>query len=191
MNDQVSDIEETVNEIKPKAKARRRRKTVTDDQAIGKSLDKLDKIRMATGKQRRLDADYYAAQPKYQDKQLMWVNDMDGEVQKWLQLGASLVPRENKTMREWEGFTDKATSKWECVQGVGVDQGGTPIDAYLLFMDAEEYNEIKIEPLRQRQAEISRSMGMGEASREGNEDLQTYAPELPTGGRGYNQVRGQ
>ncbi len=155
-----------------------------------KSLDMAQKIRMAQGKQRRLDASYYENLPEYQNKSFMWINDMDGDVEKWLHLGAELVPRQNKSMRYYEGFTDRAASEWEMVPGVGSDDKGNTITAYLLMMDADLYHQLKIQPQADKNNHIRNAMGVNidSESKKLGGGLQTYSPNLPTGGQGFQQI---
>ena len=160
------------------------------------SVNKLSqdaKIRMAMGKQMRLDASFYERLPEYQGKQLFWENRVDGAVEKWLHLGAALVSRKSKSLKEYKGFTDKAESEWECVP-VGSDDSGQPIMCYLLVMDAEEYQSLRIDPKKQRNGEILEALGMGKSQAEGAvmsnvKGIRTYAPNNPVGeGRGFEQT---
>ncbi len=155
-------------------------------------LSQDEKVRMATGKQARLDASFYQRLSEYEDKQLFWENDIDGQVERWLHLGAELVPRRNKSLKHFKGFTDKAESQWECVP-VGSDGTGGQLLAYLLFMDAEEYQTIRIDPKEARNAEINQALRAGQSQTDGAvmsnvKGLKTYAPNLPTGGTGFEQT---
>lgn len=151
-----------------------------------------EKIRMATGKQTRLDASFYQRLPEYQGMQLFWENDEDGAVEKWLHLGAELVKRRSKSLKSFKGFTDRAESDWECVP-VGSKTGGQPLLCYLLFMPVEDYNSLRIEPKEARNKEILDKLGIGKASEESKvmsnvSGIKTYAPNLPTGGTGFEQT---
>lgn len=154
-------------------------------------MSESERIRLATGKQARLDASFYASMPEYRDKQLFWENDIDGQVEKWLHLGAELVPRRNKSLKHFEGFTDKSDSQWECVP-TGADGNGGQMMTYLLFMDKDEYQRLRIDPKNARNKEITNQLGIGVSQADGPvmpnvKGLKTYAPNLPTGGRGFEQ----
>jgi hypothetical protein len=153
-------------------------------------MSQSDKIRMATGKQARLDASFYARLPEYQGKQLFWENDIDGQVEKWLHLGAELVPRRSKSLKHFKGFTDRAESEWECVP-TGGDGNGNQMLTYLLVMDAEDYQSLRIDPKNARNQEILDALGHGKSQTDqimpNVKGLKTYAPNLPTGGRGFDQ----
>jgi len=156
------------------------------------SLSQADKIRMVQGKQAKLDASFYERLAEYQGKQLFWENHIDGQVETWLHLGAELVPRKNKSLKEFKGFTDQASSEWECVPGGGDGNGGQML-VYLMSIDAEEYQKLKIDPKNQRNAEILDALGMGKSQADGQvmsnvKGLKTYAPNLPTGGTGFEQT---
>lgn len=156
-------------------------------------LSQADKIRMATGKQLNLDASFYERLPEYQNMQLFYENDENGAVEKWLHLGAELVPRQNKSMKEFKGFTDQTTSQWECTP-VGTDNTGKPLLCYLLFMPAEEYQALRVAPKEQRNAEILDALGMGKSQADGAvmsnvKGIKTYAPNNPAGDKqGFEQT---
>ena len=195
-------MEETKTEEVKTKRAYNRRLTTDDNDKnfrapVGqenalKGMSKDDKVRLATGRQARLDASFYAALPEYADKTLFWENDTDGQVEKWLHLGAELVPRRSKSLKHFKGFTDRAESEWEC-KPVGGDGNGGQLVAYLMVMDAEEYNELRIAPKEQRNKEILHALGIGKSQNDtpimpSVKGLKTYAPELPTGGKGYEEV---
>lgn len=155
-------------------------------------LSQADKVRMATGKQLNLDASFYERLAEYQDMQLFWENDDNGAVQKWLLLGAELVPRKNKSVKEFKGFTDQATSEWECTP-VGANSSGNSMMCYLLFMPAEEYQALRIDPKENRNAEILDALGMGKSQADtvmsNVKGIKTYAPNNPVGtGKGFEQT---
>lgn len=156
-------------------------------------LSQADKVRMATGKQLNLDASFYERLPEYQDMQLFYENDENGAVEKWLHLGAELVPRRNKSLKEFKGFTDQASSEWECTP-VGTDATGKPMLCYLLFMPAEEYQVLRVDPKENRNAEVLEALGMGKSQAEGQvmsnvKGLKTYAPNNPAGNKqGFEQT---
>ncbi len=156
-------------------------------------LSQADKVRMATGKQLNLDASFYERLPEYQGMQLFWENDENGAVEKWLHLEAELVPRLNKSLKEFKGFTDQGTSQWECVP-VGTDATGKPMLCYLLFMPAEEYQALRVAPKEQRNEEVLAALGMGKSQADGAvmsnvKGIKTYAPNNPVGkGQGFEQT---
>jgi hypothetical protein len=142
-------------------------------------------VRRDMGRAKRLDADKYIE--IHQDKTLMWINDMDGDVQRWLDEGAEPVPVISKATRTFEGLTDTVESKW--VRSIGGDDGrGGHFWVYLLMIDPEVYQQIKIDPELERQAAIRRSIQAGvDQSKYGEgPKLPSYAPNLPTGGRGLD-----
>jgi len=162
-----------------------------NESTVSKMSDS-EKVRLAQGKQARLDASFYEGLSEYEGKQLFWENDMDGQVERWLHLGAELVPRRTKSLKTFKGFTDKATSEWECVPGGGDGNGGQML-VYLLFMDAKEYQKLRIDPNKKRNKEILDVLHQGRSQAEGTvmpniKGLKTYAPELPTGGSGFEQT---
>jgi len=156
-------------------------------------LSQAEKVRMATGKQLNMDASFYERLPEYQGMQLFWENDENGAVERWLHLGAELVPRKNKSLKEFKGFTDQASSEWECVP-VGANSSGGAMLAYLLFMPAEEYQALRVDPKEARNNEILDALGMGKSQAEGAvmsnvKGIKTYAPNNPTGNsRGFEQT---
>lgn len=142
-------------------------------------------------KQKRLDCSaYQAAHP---DKKFCFINDMDGEVEKYINNGFDPVERMSIGSRKFEGITDRHEDKWER-RVVGTHEGGATMHAYLLMIDAEEYGRIKIQPQVERNAHIQRSMGLAaqsgeaDASARDGSGLETYAANLPTGGQGFNQL---
>ena len=167
------------------------RPPIGEESAINK-MSQSDKVRMATGKQMRLDATFYEQLPEYREMQLFWENDMDGAVERWLHLGAELVPRRNKSLKYFKGFTDRAESEWECVP-VGSNDSGQPILCYLLFMLASDYQTLRIAPKEERNKEILKALGMGKSQTDAVmsnvEGIQTYAPNNPVGARqGFEQT---
>lgn len=133
-------------------------------------------------------ADTTLYEEMYSDRKLMWVNDLNGDVQRWIDDGAEPVPVHVRSDRKFEGITDKVESKW--VRSVGGDDGmGGHFWVYLLMVDPEVYEDVKTGPEKERQAAINRAMHQrgragGDASdmNEGGPKLQSYAPHLPTGG---------
>ena len=142
---------------------------------------------------KRLDSSYY--EKKYPDMQFMWINDLDGDVQHWIRLGAE--PQEHESdqfSKKFPGLTDKNESGY--VSAIAGTDNGNPFKAYLLKIDRETYQKVKIQPKEQRNHEIHQAMGAaakeGVADKEARAgtDLDTYAPNLPTGGQGFEEMAG-
>lgn len=166
------------------------RAPIGEESSVNK-MSQEERVRMAMGAQTRLDASFYERLPEYQGMQLFWENNVDGAIEKWLQLGAGLVPRRTKSLKQYKGFTDQSQSEYECVS-VGSNKDGGSMMAYLLFMPAEEYHALRIAPKEARNQEIMKALGVGK-SNTGDQKvmpnvtgLKTYAPNLPTGGRGID-----
>lgn len=143
---------------------------------------------------KRLDSTFY--EKKYPDMQFMWINDLDGDVQRWLQLGAEPQCHEkSKFAKEFPGLTDKNQGSYVSV--VAGTDNGTPFNAYLLKMPKDRYDEVKINPTKQRNHDIQTAMGLkGKTGQADSEDrdgsnLDTYAPNLPTGGQGFEKIAGK
>jgi hypothetical protein len=159
--------------------------------ATAKSLDIRQRQRMAIGRQKRLDASLYEeAEP---DKQFMWINDLDGEVQKWLAIGAAPVEQQTLHGKIYPGLNDHGANEYVKVHG-GADESGRPFYVYLLKMDRDEYHAVKIQPLKDRQNEIREAMGLGVGGIESSSDvlpsgnsIQTYAANNLVGTRGFDQ----
>lgn len=145
--------------------------------------------RRPMGQHRRLDVDKYVE--RYPEHKLMLINDVNGDVQRWIDEGAEPVEAVSRGERVFEGITDKGDSKW--VRFIGGDDGfGNVYYVYLLKIDPDRYHEIKIAPQRERQALIKRSMRAGRdrsgsGDGQGGSGLESYAPYLPTGERGYDE----
>ena len=144
-------------------------------------------IRRDIGRTKRLDADKYLE--IHQDMQLMWINDMSGDVQRWIDEGAEPVPVVSRATKSFEGITDKVESQW--VRAIGGDDGmGGHFWVYLLMIDPDVYDEVKLAPQQARQEMIRRAMKIGsDGSAMGGIQLPTYAPNLPTGDRGVDITR--
>ena len=151
------------------------------------SADNPKAIRKQMSQGKRLDATIY--EKEHPDKKLMWVNDMNGDVQRWINAEAEPVPLLENASRSFEGITDAHESKW--VRAVGGDDGmGGYYWVYLLMIDPEIYDDVELEPLRQRQQAIKDAMTAGRDASEGaGGELEAYAPNLPTGGRGFEQIQ--
>ena len=127
---------------------------------------------------------------KYEGMQLMWINDRDGDVQRWLDHGAELVPVEVNRTKIFEGFNDGHSFKW--VRIVGGETAAGVYHVYLLMIEKSEYDRIKLAPVRNRQMLIAQAMAYGvDQSGTGDDDkgFKTYAPNLPGGHQGLEQLR--
>ncbi|NOY72207.1 MAG: hypothetical protein GXP14_07490 [Gammaproteobacteria bacterium] len=151
-------------------------------------MSKAEEIRIATGKQKRIDWDHYTRLPEYEGMRLFGCNDEDGELNSWFQLGAEPVKRQGKSRKTFAGINDTSASEYEYVE-VGVNQYGNPIKCYLLFIPEKRYLELKIEPQNARNQAIRDSMGMGVMNNDGQgkimpniKGLQTYAPNTSVNG---------
>ncbi len=127
-------------------------------------------------------ADTRPYEAKYHDKTLMWINDMSGDVQQWIDQGAEPVPVLTRSDRVFEGITDKVESKWVRSVGGGDGMGGH-FWVYLLMIDPQRYDEVKLAPERARQELIRRAMVMARDNSEMTDGpkLPTYQANLPTG----------
>lgn len=143
---------------------------------------------------KRLDSKFYEDDQPHM--QFMWIADIDGQVQHWLRLGA--VPQEPKPGeydKEFPGLTDKNKGNYVQVTAGTVD--GVPYNQILLKMSKEDYKRVKLDPQDRRNKEIQEAMGRkgraGEATEEARngDTIATYAPNLPTGGQGFEQIGGR
>lgn len=164
-----------------------RPRTTTDEVAQREHGNNPKSIRRGMGAAKRLDADKYIA--IHQDKQLLWVNDLNGDVQRWIDVGAEPVPVANVTNRTFEGITDKTETKWVRAMG-GSDGEGNHFWVYLLMIEPALYDEVKLAPIRERQDLIRRAMRLGSDQSDYGEGpkLPSYAPNLPDGGTGYSET---
>ena len=74
--------------------------------------------------------------------QLFWEEDHNGAVEKWLHIGAVVVNRVTKSLKEFKGFTDRATSEWVRVPVGSID--GKTIYNYLMFLPVAVRGKISI-----------------------------------------------
>jgi len=131
--------------------------------------------------------DITAYQEKYPGKKFCVINDMDGDVQKYIDAGFDAVEVTTRSERHFKGLTDRNTGEW-ARWVVGTNEGGQAMHAYLLMIDKDAYQKIIIDPVKRRNLEIRNAMGTGKASasdRDGS-NLETYAANLPTGGQGID-----
>ena len=119
------------------------------------------------------------------DKKLMKINDVNGEVQWWIDRGAEPVPVMHDKRKTFKGLNDKNESEWVCWPGGTHD--GTPFKVYLLQIDPELYEHYKTGPENKRKKDIREAMYRGKGT---ESDAPTYAPNLPdSDGRGFNSIR--
>lgn len=164
-----------------------------DEVVQRKDGDNSKSVRREMGRQKRLDADIYLE--IHQDKKLMWVNDIGGEVERWIDMGAEPVRVASRSGRTFEGITDRTESKW--ARAIGGDDGmGSYYWVYLLMIDPDLYDEIQLSPQRERQemirnaifANVDRSTDAGGQTVPGPK-LPTYQPNLPSGQTGAEITR--
>lgn len=137
---------------------------------------------------KRIDISAY--EKKYPGKKFCVINQMHGEVEKYIDRGFEPVKHSNRTDRVFEGLTDKETgwAKWV----VGTGEGGQPMHAYLLMIDEDAYDDIIINPQKKRNLDIRTAMGLAgkrgeaDASARNGSNIETYAPFNPTGGKGLD-----
>ncbi len=158
-----------------------------------------NKSRPSIFRKRQMEDSFY--HEKYgAEYKLMWILDEGGQLDRWIDAGAEPVERESRNSKKFEGLTNRHDSPYMRVVG-GVDAGGNTVYQYLLMIAHELYDEIKTQPLRQRQKEIRQAMGLDAEAGEdievqaldamqGNKaGLKTYAANNLDGSAGFNQVR--
>ncbi len=150
-------------------------------------------VRKGLGQQLKLDMTAYLEQ--YPNKQLMLINDLDGDVQRWLDAGAEPIPARLPDRKIFKGLNDKVESEWVRFVGGALPSGETYY-TYGLMMDPDAYAQYKHAPINQRKSDIKASMTAGKTDQDGGANLpgggqvMTYAANLPTGqGQGYNELR--
>ncbi len=159
-----------------------------------RQVEKEGRIRLGMGQEGEMNylAEMYSK--RHPGMQLMWIVDSDGTLDRWLyDWGAEPVPLENESRREIEGLsTKRSNSKYVCLVGGSID-GNTQLQ-YLLMIDPVLYDERKLKPVRERAKAIKESMYRGQATegaRDSNNELQTYAANLPEShvgdGTGYGE----
>lgn len=144
-------------------------------------MDDVEKTRMAMGPQLRIDTHHYEQMDEYRGMQLFGALS-DGDVDRWLALGAKPVPRVSKSSTIYKGINDRLDTEYQIYPAVSVVEG-RPIDMFLLFMPKEDYQKYKIDPLNKRNEEIRAAMGIGRVDEEARvmsnvKGLKTYAPNV-------------
>jgi len=159
-----------------------------------KKPETLEMHAVSLDRTKRLDISHY--QRAMPNKAFCWINDMDGEVEKYLEAGFTPVERKSRSNVHYEGITDRGGDKWE-KRVVGTHDSGQAMHAYLLMMDKDQYHDVKIKPLAERNQHIQEAMGLAakkgevdDKARDGS-DLKTYAANTPTGAKGFEQMAGQ
>lgn len=165
------------------------REPVTED---GSKANK--NVRKGMGQQLKMDMTPYLEQ--YPNMQLMLINDIEGDVQRWLDAGAVPIPAKIPDRKIFEGLNDKVDNKWVRFVGGSRADNGETYYTYGLMMEPEAYAQYKHAPMDQRKADIKASMTAGKTDQDGGANLpgggqvMTYAANLPTGqGQGYNELR--
>jgi len=145
------------------------------------------KQRKGVGRRQKLDVSDYVE--RYPDMQLFWAHENNGDVEMWIEEGAEPVPQNSgKAAKKYDGlYTSKTKGKW-VTQPVGRDGEGGFIRAVLLMMPKQDYAELKTIPDQERNAEIRELMLRGKSLDDENQNMPTYAPNLPTGGVGFQEV---
>lgn len=171
---------------------RETKKPIGNESSVNK-MDDAEKTRMAIGPQLRIDTHHYEMMPEYKDMQLFGALS-DGDVDRWLALGAKPVPRVSKASTIYKGINDRLQTEYQVYPAVSVVEG-RPIDMFLLFMPREDYQKFKINPLNKRNEEIRAAMGIGKVDPEARvmsnvTGLKTYAPNVGDGKKGLDVERG-
>lgn len=163
------------------------RQSIADDAPHVETPD-LGVDRIEIGHQLNLDASYYVA--KYDQATVFWENDLGGAVQKWIDAGAEPIPVESRTGKVYEGITDQTDSKWVRAVG-GEEKVGGMYWVYLLMMEPAAYDRVKLAPIRARQKAIQDALHKGMDQSDSKSGLKSYAPNLPTGGVGFERTQGE
>lgn len=159
---------------------------------VDKSTTNTNKgVRRVIGAQIKMDMSAYEDQ--YPDKKLMIINDIDGDVQRWLDAGAEPVPSKIEGRKTYEGLNDKGASQWV---RFSTSNGDRQFYAYGLMMDKDLYFDYKHAPQIQRHRDTTAAMKQGKSGAseslslpDGAAEVGSYAPNLPDGsGQGYNEI---
>lgn len=164
----------------------------TERRSTGKTTTK---VRAAMHRRKQLDASVF--EDRFGDEtQLMWIVDEGGDLDRWLNAGAEPVERASGAVHDFEGLSDRHQSRWMRVVA-GADKSGNTAWQYLLAIDKDVYNDIKLGPEKERQLEIQKAMGLNaqegvapmEARAVNKAGVITYAPYNVDGSMGYNATR--
>ena len=136
---------------------------------------------------RRMDISAYEA--AYPDKKIALINDLNGDVQRWIDAGAAPIKSNLPNRPIFKGLTDANDDCW--VRFVGGQVDGKTYYVYALMMDHELYHEFKIAPCLERQRQIDMALRSGQSLEDKSPGMiKSYAPTLPDGmGVGYNEIR--
>lgn len=151
------------------------------------------KVRPKIGRNMKLDTSEY--ERAYPDKKLMWLIKGSSDFHQWLRAGAQPVPESAIETPIYKGLNDNQTTEWVTRHGGVEPSSGKAYELVLLMIDAALYEELKIQPELERQQEIDDAMRLGHNTSDlaghlpGGGGIQTYAPNLPDGGVGYNSIR--
>ena len=151
------------------------------------------KTRRKINRMPTLDAETYMMQ--YPGYAFFWKEHNNGDVDRWLSFGAELVPESMAQARQIEGYKSHAAGSWVNRQ-VGFDRGGNVRTDYLMMMPEAVYYEVKIAPELERNKATQDAMrhrgeaGAVESEVRGTAGTATYAPNLPTGGVGFEMEVG-
>jgi len=173
------------------SKKRESRAPIGNQTTVNKMTD-AEKTRMAIGPQLRIDTSHYEQMEDYRGMQLFGALS-DGDVDRWLALGAKPVPRVSKAGKIYKGINDRLDTEYQIYPAVSVVDG-RPVDMFLLYMPKEDYDKYKLEPLRKRNEEIKQAMGIGRIDEDSRvmsnvKGLKTYAPNVGGGETGLSTVR--
>ena len=150
-------------------------------------------VRRDMKRMRTLDAETYML--RYPGMTFFWKEQNNGDVDRWLGLGAELVIEKQQRVGEIKGYQSRKGNTWVC-RNVGYDQAKVPRIDYLMMMSEALYFEVKLAPERERNIsmradlERNRKAGVIDGEARGTSDLPTYAPNLPTGGVGFEKEIG-
>lgn len=156
----------------------------------GAKLGDHKKVRRDIGVQMKMDMQAYI--DAYPNKALMLINDLDGDVQRWLDAGAEPIPAKITGRKVYEGLNDKSANQWVRF-AAGQTEGGDTYYAFGLMMDKDLYDQYKHEPERKRLEDIDNALFKGKVTEDsliGGGSIHSYAASLPVGsGKGYNQIK--
>jgi len=157
---------------------------------LGKSPKAHPEAKKTTlSRSRRMDISAYEA--AYPDKKIALINDLNGDVQRWIDAGAVPIESRLPNRKVYKGLTDAEDGNW--VRFVGGEVGGKPYYVYALMMDPVLYHEFKNVPDLERQRQINEALHSGRSLEDSSsqpQHLKSYAPTLPDGmGVGYNEIR--
>ena len=162
-----------------------------NDKSDRNKPDTLEIDAVSLDKTKRLDSTWY--EKKYPEMKFMWILDTAGDVDKYLRAGASIQKDESQDQHQGETHGYKAKNRQAYVSVIGGTDHGVPVEQILMKMPKEKYDQMVLNPKKQRNTDIRNAMGRGNASKEDKDgsDLQTYAANTPTGGQGFEQIAGK